>query len=732
MHAFLDYIAAHPHVALLVVLAVAFLESVALIGTVVPAAAVMFAAGALVGGGALDLWLTLALAVAGAIAGDGLSYELGRAQAGRIRGWRGLHRYGDVLARGEDFVRRHGGKSILFARFIGPLRAVVPLVAGVADLPRTRFYLVNILSACVWAPVHILPGVLFGASMRVAEAVTARLALLLVVLVALLWFAVWLVRIGLRVVLPALRLLRDLTLAWARRQRARPARLLAYLLDPSHPESQLLLSMAVIGAGWAFIDILEDVIGHSPLVQVDLAVFNFLQGLRTSAVDNLMVAITTMGSGRVLAPLVLTVLAWLILRRNWRTAVYWLGAAACYVAVVQPMKYLMGRERPTAIYADAVFEQFSFPSGHATSSMVIYGFLAFLLSRGRSPAMRAAVLMAAAAWIALIGFSRIYLGAHWFSDVVGGFSLGLAWIALLAMVYTHRRVGETLHVRGMAWLATATVVLCSAWHLQRHGAAELTQYAPRTQPQTLSLAQWSGQAWQRLPLRRIGIGGEAEEAFPLQWADSAEHIAARLHAAGWQPSAVWTPASALLWLSPDAAPADLPVLPKFHQGHGSRLAFVHVDPAQPRRRIVLRLWRSDLMVQAGERQLPVWYGALYRETFERRWHLATLGQMTATVARPQALAAWPKDVPQQLRQDKQGSVVLMLPPEPAALVRRSDQNSVQSPPVAAGTRALLRGASAVPLLAGLTDCRRCATGATATECATLSLNTLTACARLPA
>jgi hypothetical protein len=77
LHSFLAHISAHPHVVLLTVFLVAFLESVAIIGTVVPAAIVMFTAGALIGTGALDLWTTLGIATLGAIAGDGLSYELG-------------------------------------------------------------------------------------------------------------------------------------------------------------------------------------------------------------------------------------------------------------------------------------------------------------------------------------------------------------------------------------------------------------------------------------------------------------------------------------------------------------------------------------------------------------------------------------------------------------------------------------------------------------------------------
>ena len=108
--------------------------------------------------------------------GDGLSYELGRSREASIRAWPLFRRYRQPLVRGEAFLARHGGKSILLARFAAPVRAFVPLLAGFGHMPRPRFYAVNIFSALLWAPVHILPGVLFGASLHVAEAVSGRLA----------------------------------------------------------------------------------------------------------------------------------------------------------------------------------------------------------------------------------------------------------------------------------------------------------------------------------------------------------------------------------------------------------------------------------------------------------------------------------------------------------------------------------------------------------------------------
>ena len=181
---------AHPLLVLAIVFMAACAEAIALIGTVVPAGAVMFAAGALIGAGALDAWTTIGVAAVGAVIGDGISYELGRHYRGVIRNAWARFGYAAAFARGEEFVLRHGMKSIVLARFLAPVRAVVPVVVGCATLPRRSFYPVNVVSALIWAPVHVAPGILFGASAALAAAISDAVAVILLVvaaLVALVW-----------------------------------------------------------------------------------------------------------------------------------------------------------------------------------------------------------------------------------------------------------------------------------------------------------------------------------------------------------------------------------------------------------------------------------------------------------------------------------------------------------------------------------------------------------------
>ena len=381
----------HPSLALLGIGIVAFAECLAVVGSFVPAAVVLFSAGVLVGRGTLGWLSTFAVAVAGAVAGDALSFEVGRHPRVRKRLMDMASGRARLLARAQDLMRRRAAASIFIARFTGAVRAFVPILAGMAEMPRVRFYGVNVLSALLWAPVHILPGALFGSSLHLAEAVSGRIVLLLIVVAGLLWLATFAVTLLRKRIPPLAARWRDAVVAFLRRRSSRWTRLPLLVLDPSGSGTQSVLAGMglLLAAGWLFIGVLEDVVSQDPLVLADRSVFNFLQQLRTGAADTLMVLVTEAGSVGVLLPVVVVVLAWLLLRRCWRTAAYWVGSAAFAELMVQVLKRTLGRQRPLALYERV--EQFSFPSGHATVSVVVLGFLAFLVSRRQSGAWRTGI-----------------------------------------------------------------------------------------------------------------------------------------------------------------------------------------------------------------------------------------------------------------------------------------------------------------------------------------------------
>ena len=164
MTSFLDplisFVAAHAWLAYLTLFLAALLEAVPVVGSVIPGSTIILALSALVPGGELKLQWVLLAAAAGAVLGDGSAYWIGHRRQREILNTWPLTSYPRVIAESETFFNRFGTWAVFFARFVPPIRAFVPITAGALDMPPTRFYAINIPAILLWAPAHVLPGVL--------------------------------------------------------------------------------------------------------------------------------------------------------------------------------------------------------------------------------------------------------------------------------------------------------------------------------------------------------------------------------------------------------------------------------------------------------------------------------------------------------------------------------------------------------------------------------------------
>lgn len=258
-------------------------------------------------------------------------------------------------------------------------------------------------------------------------------------------------------------------------RRLRPRDMLMWLLSRESPKWFVASAAAlVLGGSWLFLGVLEDLISQDPLVQADALVDHLVQRLRTPVADSVALAVTALGDVQVVLPVALVVLGWLVAHRWWRTAIYWLAALGVAEALVKLIKLALHRPRPGAGYAG--IEQFSFPSGHATLSVVTYGFLAFLLSSGASRRTRVWLLSTVAVLVGAIALSRIYLGVHWMSDVVGGLGFGTAWVAALAIAHTYQ--GREVQARGLAIISVLTFGIAAVTHIAASHAGEQLRVPP--------------------------------------------------------------------------------------------------------------------------------------------------------------------------------------------------------------------------------------------------------------
>lgn len=415
--------------------------------------------------------------------------------------------------------------------------------------------------------------------------------------------------------------------------------------------------MLLFGSGWLFLGVLQDVVANDPLVQVDQSIYYLLQGIRTRWVDVVMVTITELGGPTVLMAVILIVAVLLASMRRWRTFAYWLAAVGFAEILVQLLKFTLGHQRPPALASDNTL--FSFPSGHATLSIVVYGFLAFLLTREQSQKLKRAVMLVAVVIVASISFSRLYLGAHWFSDVLAGLSLGLGWVALLGIAYTHHVRNETLPVPQLSLAVLATLVGVGGGYVSSHQQADLVRYAYRPKFETISLDAWQQQGWRNFPVARSELGGEAEEPFSVQWVASPSQISATLAAAGWRKPTPWSMKTAFLWIVPGTPIEQLPVLPKFNEGAPQQLNFI--QPRNAHTRWVLRLWPLHYRVtHPGYPTQPLWIGMITQEQLRTVKGGLTLAQTSTDFVTPVQAFSNTLRVPHVIARRQQGDASVLL------------------------------------------------------------------------
>jgi len=638
LHAALEFLAAHPHAIWVFVFLASFVESLAIVGTFIPGSTLIIAAGALVPLAGVRLWPVILWAIAGAIGGDGLSYWLGHRYKQRIRALRFFRRHPQILEKTEQFCRRHGEKSVFLGRFTQAFRAVVPLVAGMVSMPVPRFLVANVLSAVLWAPLHLLPGLALGASLSLAAAVTSRLLALVVLLFATILATVWLTRLVVRAAVARLPTLRTRALSWSMASDSFVRRKARALLDPDENEARvlLLLGALLVGGGWAFTVLVGRVLARGEIVAVDSTVYHLLQGLRTPWGDRFMVGVTQLGDGIVITAVAVAVLLWLLGHRLYRRAAYWASALAASTVFLYGLKALFGLPRPPAI-AD-MMQTNTFPSGHSAMSAVLFGSLAMLVMPEVRLRWKILVATTAAVIVMAIAASRLYLGAHWLSDVLGGLAFGVMWVSALSIAFVRHRK-ERVRAGGLLLLAGTTFVVVGGAHIAHDYPSNVTQYAREEPLRAMSAEAWWEGGFRALPARRIDLEGENREPLSIQWAGDLDALRQRLAQGGFVDPKPWSVKGLLSWLAPGVDPMSLPVLPRLHDGQQTALVMIHpAERAGEPARVVLRIWPSNTVIidrRGGEH--PIWVGTATRERLSQPLSLLTLARSEHDIDGPRAL-----------------------------------------------------------------------------------------------
>ncbi|MGC7841659.1 bifunctional DedA family/phosphatase PAP2 family protein [Pseudomonas wayambapalatensis] len=371
------WLSANPQWLGLAIFLIACIECLAIAGIIVPGTVLLFAVAVLAGSGTFSLGETLLLGFLGGMLGDAMSYAIGKYFHQNIRRLPLLRHHPEWIGSAETYFQRYGIASLLVGRFIGPLRPMLPMVAGMFDMPLPRFIAVSLVAGAGWSVAYLLPGWATGAAMRLP-------------LPEGFWLDAGIVAGGLAVLVA-------LSFNASIRDQRHGTRLIAGLS---------LVALAGIFLGWPY------------LHEFDQGVMTLVQEHRSKAFDSAVVIVTRLGDFKTQFFLGGLLTGLLLLARQWRHALFAGGALIGTALCNGSLKWLFARARPEVL-ADPL-TSYSMPSGHSSASFAFFLVLAVLAGRGQPPRMRLTWVLLGVLPALSIALSRVYLGVHWPTDILAG------------------------------------------------------------------------------------------------------------------------------------------------------------------------------------------------------------------------------------------------------------------------------------------------------------------------
>jgi membrane protein DedA with SNARE-associated domain/membrane-associated phospholipid phosphatase len=448
----------------------AYLETGAFVGLIAPGETAVLVGGVVAGQGQISLLVLIAIVWTCAVAGDLTSYTLGRRLG---RSW--LLRHGDRLKitearlhQVERFFERRGGLTILVGRFIGLVRALAPFIAGTSRMPLRVFLPYDVVGAGAWSITFCVLGYVFWRSFsRVTQYVSrglfafgtvVALGLALYALVRLRRDPVW----------------RETARTWLHEHEDRPflrplvrlagplwrrvlspaaggvdatARFGLNRLTPGNLGLELTTLIALASVGTFTFVLLGEMIQENAEPRIDRWAADIAHRVRFSMLTDVAKVVTNLGALPVAGGVVLVTALFALHRRRVVESVALIAGMTLVYAAVHIAKGAYDRPRPSGELVDTVLS--AYPSGHSAYAVAWVVCALVLVRAGVGWAVRFAVLFVAIGIVAAVALSRVYLRAHYLTDVLGGVALGVAiWslvgiAALFAGAVRHNEAPKT-------------------------------------------------------------------------------------------------------------------------------------------------------------------------------------------------------------------------------------------------------------------------------------------------
>lgn len=646
----IDWAQAHPGLSLAAAFILAVLECTVLLGLFLPGSGVLFALGALVSLDALPFGATMGLVAGGALIGDITSYEIGRRYGAALFRRPFLAKRAKLIEKGGAFFRRHGGKGVIMAHLVGPLRPLIPAIAGVYGMPRLRFWLAIVPAAIAWTALYTLPGVAFGASLGLAAEVTKRLAIVILVLAVGLWIALWLTREAVVVLgRNAERWLNQIT-DWSHRH-GPLGRLGAGFADPREPEVPALVSLGLVLFVLSAIAIAVTWgLGGKPPA-FDLYAHDALQNLHDPWSIRLATLALLPGDPVAYGSFGAVLLTTMLLNGRWDVIRHFVVLLTFAIAATVALSALPNLLPPPPEASSLrLYQDLALP-------ICIYLLIPVLFSGGQSTNRRVASYGLAATVLLLLILARFYLGGVWLSVGAVTVIFALVWTAGVGVSF-RRHGSRDLTFRGLSpALVVLLIVLAFGTHVVR---TRVKTAMPELAARSMAMSEWWETGWKRLPSRRIDVAGRDKQFLNLQWAAQLPIIRDSLQKSGWESPSRLTFANGLRWLASSTPIDQLPLMPRTHAGRHASLTLRHDLDAD--HQLMIRLWPSGYVLDG---QTPLWIGTVTTQRGGEMFHLlrypisedsysAALAQLSTPEFATRDVRRSPVSTPVRLLRETQG------------------------------------------------------------------------------
>lgn len=610
MHLLVDYIEpltawlqANPKSALFITMLISMTESLAIIGSIVPGSLTMTAVGMLAGSGVMRIDLTLLAASIGAIAGDGISYALGYFYHEQLVKMWPFTKYPSLVFYGKEFFIKHGGKSVIIGRFIGPLRSIIPVIAGIMNMPKLLFFVANAISAVGWSVLYVMPGYLVGAaSNQLSSEGAQRLFILIIVSLVFIWIASKIIHYTIHRLTHWYNANIDNICQWLSKHKNLE---LLFRNKKSIDGFTISLIIGCIACLTCVVIISLFILQNTWINNLNSSVSFFFQGIRSLYIDTALIIINLITSPLpILSVFCISLLA-SIFARDFRLTRFLLSLGTCAILTVYIISSLIDVPNTTdlyQLYVDATFPVISLTWATALFSFGMYYLIRFYQRDVILYLFRIVLIVI----LFLSGVASIYLGDNWLTSVAASYLIGLCIAIIHWVLYQRKKIFQH---RIKTTIILCIIALCSiTWtEYKIHGKNLLKTHEVELIQKHITKKQWWQQGNPVLPVYTTNRVGQEIGIFNVQYLGSLKDLETGLSSLGWTKKLSSIFYSLMIRIDGKHSDMKLPIMEQLYLNKRPELIMIYNAPKQGYL-YILRLWRSNYKIRKIHD--PLWIGNL--------------------------------------------------------------------------------------------------------------------------